>query len=247
MQRRFLVIACLFISTQLTAQSRQKKMLGFSGYYLNANSRLPDGTATLYAGPPFWAGNLTISENSKIGFAVEAWREVQFRIKNLSWNQALSFSQLGFSIHWDYDYVNSINNIVEYERQFQYAEYSMGIRYALSLTSKLTIKPDVNFFGAYLIKANSSTTNYVSGDLVTYEYNTVSKENRFNAGVEGGLALVFESKQNLHMGIRTFYRSYFHSHYQDFDRKLYAFGFGLFTEIATIKKSKEVSSSAFRE
>jgi hypothetical protein len=233
MQRWFVIF--LLFPAALNAQIELQRKIGFNTSFGVSNARLKNGTAIAYPGPPFWSGNLKVRESAHDSFGIEVWQERVLK-RNFTTQVTLGYTFRKFGVNYDYDYANSINNIVRQQRTFHYGQLSKRLAYQLQLGKCFSVSPTIGLFVGYLLKSQSVSSNYLSGVVVTTQTETTSKENRVNYGYEMALSFRWQG-QNYAYELRPFFIDYRKSMYGDMNRIVYAWGLGVGLVKPILKKS----------
>jgi len=124
-----LTVGFIFLAATLLAQPEWGVRLS----PMISKGRLPAGVGVGYAGPPFFSGDLTVTEGNETGFSLEVYRAHKTRFKNVSIRNAVGFTTCKTYQHFDYDYANSINNIVSIENRFHFLTFTILPHYNFKL------------------------------------------------------------------------------------------------------------------
>lgn len=231
MQRRGLVIFLLFFYNvclfgQNVNDPERNKQWVLTVAFGKSSARLPNGYGEVYVGPPFWVGDLKVKEFYQNSLSFDISRERALKGTNILIETSAGFASLGFTVKYDYDYENSINNIVQTTRRFHYISIAKKAKYEFSLTENFSILPYAGMFLGYLIHSAEENTNYVQGGgYRTGQSNYLNNEKRWNFGYETGLSGRFKMFKQV-FEIKPFFRDYFKSHHRDGHRRIFMFGIG---------------------
>ena len=177
---RFALITTFLFSIASTASS-QTPQWGISISPVISNGRLPNGVGVGYAGAPFFTGNLVVDEQKEPGFSTEIFREHLIRVMRVSLKTSVGYLACGMYQHFDYDYANSINNIVSIENRFRFITFNALVKYSLPVNGS-TVYVSIGPHIGYMIYSLETSTNMVNGELTTGSFNFLSNEKRINYG-----------------------------------------------------------------
>lgn len=211
-----LVVSIIFSAGSAFAQTHEWGLTASVGF---SRGRLPNGVGVGYAGPPFWAGNLVVEEQNVPGYSIEIFREQFTRWNRVSVKTGFGFLSCGAKQHFDYDYANSINNVVSVENRFHYITFNALAKYTLPVKKAAVFASIGPHFG-YMIYSMETSTNYLpNGELTEGSFNFLSSEERFNYGPQYSIGARYKG-----MSIETFYRSYYKVPYHTHERRIISFG-----------------------
>jgi hypothetical protein len=187
-----------------------------------SKGKLPRGVAVGHAGAPFFAGNLIVEEKDQPGFAFEVFRETGTKFKYISYKAAVGYLTCGAFQHYDYDYENSIGNIVSTENRFRYITASALVKYNVSI-KKITAFASIGPHVGYMIYATYNSKRFVNGDIVqSGDISTLPRENRVNYGTQLTMGARYKS-----FSIEPFYRSFYKATSYSDQRRVVNYGVAL--------------------
>lgn len=222
MSTRFLVILICFGGGSSFGQDKSSKWnIGFFVEAGVSKWRNQSGYVFVYPGAPLWAGDLKVESKIVPAYSFGINQEKSFGTRGFTAERSVSFSSLGYLTTYDYDYANSINNIVQSERNLNYLAVSQRVKFNIKLADNFSLAPSVSVFLSYLVKSKETNTNYFGGDFISWELNYLPYEKRFNYGYEGGLSARFKATK-FDYELRGLYRSYYREHYNDKGKKVHA-------------------------
>lgn len=214
-----LIIILIFSFGTLNAQ--QQAEIGATVSALASRGKLLGGVGRGYAGPPFFSGNLVVKERVEPGFAFEIFREKGMKARNISLKTAVGYLTCGNFLHFDYDYENSVNNIVSIENRFRFITLNSTVKYTIK-SKQVRVFAGLGPHLGYLIYATETSRNLVSGSFTESSFNFLSKEKRFNFGPQYILGARYQS-----FSLEAFYRSFYRAPEHDNTRRVVNFGLGL--------------------
>ena len=215
--RHALIPAILLVAGSALAQPPEWGLVISPAF---SKARLARGFIVGYAGPPLWSGNLIVEERTVPGFSLEIFREKPItRIKHVSVKTALGFLTGGSYQHFDYDYANSINNIVSIENRYGYLTFDCLAKYNI-LIKNMTAFAGMGPHLGYLIYSQETSKNLVNGENTQRSFNFLSYEKRINYGSHFATGIRFKR-----ISAEVFYRSYYRLHYNLKDgRRVFNYG-----------------------
>ncbi len=217
---RFALIISFVLLTGLALAQTREWGLTFSPAY--SKGKLPNGYGVSYAGAPFFTGDLVLREETVPGFSAEFFREKSTKWKRVSVKTGFGYLTCGAYQHFDYDYANSINNIISIENRFGYITGNVLAKYSLPVKNVAMFASLGPHFG-YLIYSKETSINYVAnGEVAEGSFNFLSHEERFNYGPQYSIGGRFKK-----ISVETFYRSYYKPQYHTAGRRIVNFGFAL--------------------
>jgi len=222
-----LILNIVFLSGITFAQTSE---WGLSLLPSFSKGHLRSGVGEAYPGAPFWSGNLVIEERFVPAFSAEVFKEKISRFKNVSGRAAFGFSSCGSFRHYDYDYANSINNIVSIESRFHFLSISYTIKYNIPL-KRMNLFAGLGPHLDYMIRYIETSENFVNGEFTQASFNFLSKEDSFNYG--GYLALGLRHNR---FAVECFYKLYFKPPVHHMERRI--INYGLSISVYLNKKNK---------
>lgn len=226
-----LIIFIVFLTGTTLAQTREWGLVVSPAY---SRGRLPSGHGVGYQGAPFWAGNIVVEERNVTGFSAEVFREQSTRWNRISVKTGVGYLSCGAYKHFDYDFANSINNIVSIENRFRYITFNALAKYSLPV-KKATVFASLGPHFGYMIHSKETSINLVNGEFTQGSFNFLSYERRFNYGPQYALGGRYKR-----ISVEAFYRSYYRVPYHTAARRIINFGFAVsFYFQQNKKESKE--------
>lgn len=197
-----LIVILLFITFLSPAQQTE---WGITISPIASKGKLPSGVGVAFAGPPFWVGDVVVETPYQNGMAIEVFREKSTRIKKIPFTlkSSLGYLSCGTYQHYDYDYANSINNIVNIENRFRYITFNTLIKYNINI-KKVKIFASIGPHIGYLIYLLETSENYMpNGPYSTASYNFVSSGGRYNYGLQYAIGGSYKG-----VSMEVYYRPY---------------------------------------
>ncbi len=217
---RFALIILIILLTRPTLSQPREWGLTISPAY--SRGKLPNGHGVGYIGAPFWSGDLVVKERNVPGFSAEVFKERSTKWKRISVKTGVGYLSCGAYQHFDYDYANSINNIISIENRFRYITLNALVKYSLPI-NKATVFASLGPHFGHMIYSKETSINYVANGGVTEgSFNFLSFERRFNYGPQYTIGGRFKK-----ISIETFYRSYYRVPYHTAARRIINFGVAL--------------------
>lgn len=216
--RNALILIILLIPCLLIAQKKEWGLVISPAF---SKARKAYGYAVVYPGAPLWAGNLKVEEQTVLGFSAEIFREKVSRIRRVSVQSGLGFLTCGSYQHFDYDYANSVNNIVSIESRFHYITFNWLAKYKIpikNMTAYASLGPHLG----YIIYSMETSRNLVNGENTQKSYSFLPNEKKINYGSQFAVGGRYKK-----ISVEAFYRSYYKIHYHHFGKRVFNYGLAL--------------------
>ncbi len=188
-----------------------------------SQARMARGFGVAYPGPPFFEGDLIVEERTVPGFSAEIFREKPIRIKRVSVKSAIGFLMCGALQHFEYDYANSIGNIVSIENKFRYITFNGLAKYSIPIIKRVNVIVSLGPHLGYLTYSSETSTSYLNGKYVQRNVSLLPYEKKFNYGSQLTVGARYKR-----ISAELFYRSYYRFHYNLKEgRRVFNYGLAL--------------------